>query len=127
MWFFQPFIRSLIKFTRIGWKDFSNENAKNLSDEAKMFTQQVVGAILSPDTQLVRVTRSAPVCEAIAKMVDGNVRRLVVVDELGKTVNIITQFDIVKYLYEVWSSLWQLCDHGACGRVCYYLRVSRGL
>jgi len=93
-------VKSLIKFTRIGWKDFSNENAKNLSDEARMFTQQVVGAILSPDTHLVRVTRSAPICEAIAKMVSGNVRRLVVVDELGKTVNIITQFDIVKYLYE---------------------------
>jgi len=93
-------VKSLIKFTRIGWKDFSNENAKNLSDEAKMFTQQVVGEILSPETHLVRVTRSAPICEAIAKMVNGNVRRLLVVDELGKTVNIITQFDIVKYLYE---------------------------
>jgi len=93
-------VKSMIKFTRIGWKDFSNENAKNLSDEAKMFTQQVVGALLSQDTHLVRVTRSAPICEAIAKMVDGNTRRLVVVDELGKTVNIITQFDIVKYLSE---------------------------
>jgi len=93
-------VRSLIKFTRAGWKDFSKENAVNLSDEAKMFTQQVVGAILSPDMNIVRVTRSAPVCEAVAKMVDGNVRRLVVVDELGKTVNVITQFDIVKFLFE---------------------------
>lgn len=103
-------VKSLIKFTRIGMKEFNNESAKNLADEAKMFTQQVVGAILSTDTHLVRVTQSAPVCEAVAKMVNDNTRRLVVVDELGKTVNVITQYDVVKYLYENMNQFGDFCN-----------------
>jgi len=99
-------VRSLMKFTRTGFKDFSTESAKNLEDESKMFTQQVVGGILSPETLLVRVTRSSPLRDAVTKMVEGNTRRLVVVDEHGKIVNVITQFDIVKFLFE------NVCDFG---------------
>lgn len=104
----QDIVRSLMKFTRPGTRDFSAESIKNLADEGKMFTQQVVGAILLPEN-LVRVTASSPLCEAISKMVNGNVRRLVVVDELGKTVNIITQFDVVKFLYENMHEFGDTC------------------
>jgi len=105
----QDIVRSLMKFTRAGTRNFSTESIKNLADEGKMFTQQVVGAVLTQDTNLVRVTRSAPLCEAVAKMLDGNTRRLVVVDEHGKIVNIVTQFDIVKFLYENLSEFGDIC------------------
>jgi len=101
---------SLVKFTRSEWKDFSTESAKNLADESKMFGQQVVGGILNSDTSLVRVTGSSPLCEAIAQMVDGNKRRLVAVDGLGKIVNIISQFDVIKFLYENISEFDDACD-----------------
>jgi len=96
----EDIVRSLMKFTRTSMKDFSSESTKNLKDVSKMFSQQVVGGILSTENQLERVTRNASVYEAITKMLDEGVRRLVVVDELGKTVNIITQFDVVKFLNE---------------------------
>jgi len=106
----QDIVRSLMKFTHAGTKNFSTESIKNLADEGKMFTQQVVGAILSQDTNPVRVTRSAPLCEAVTKMLNGNTRRLLVVDGHGKIVNIITQFDIVKSFYENLHEFGDICD-----------------
>jgi len=106
----QDIVRSLMKFTRAGAKSFSTESIKNLADEGKMFSQQVVGAVLNQDTNLVRVTRSAPLCEAVTKMLNGNTRRLAVVDEHGKIVNIITQFDVVKFLYENLHEFGDACE-----------------
>jgi len=103
-------VRSLMKFTRTELKDFSAESAKNLADESKMFTQQVVGGILSTDTHLVRVMGNAPLRDAVSTMVDGNKRRLVVVDEHGKVVNIITQFDVIKFLFENINEFGDTCN-----------------
>ena len=90
-----------MKFTRMQNKDFSTESAQNIIDHGKMFSQQVVGAIIPRNAHLERVTRNSTVWEAATKMVNSNERRLVVVDEHGRPVNVITQFDVIKFLCEV--------------------------
>lgn len=100
---------NLMKFTRMQNKDFSTESAQNIIDQGKMFSQQVVGAIVPRNAHLERVTRNSTVWEAATKMVNSNERRLVVVDEHGRPVNVITQFDVVKFLCENTSEFGEVC------------------
>jgi len=98
-------VRNLVKVTRTEFKDFRQESVCNLIDAGKMFTQQVVGALIgaSKGNPFQSVTSNTSLWEVVQRINNEKLQRLMVVDEHGKAVNIITQFDIVVFLSKIVS------------------------